>query len=136
MVQANTHRTTLTFDLRTVATQPIEVVAQSVADVLGCTFQEEEIEKIPSLAARVLGLKISLQPWSVHETRIFRLHGAIGDTRILQRIDGRAPSVTSIDISPYVMDLLTTHTDIEWYFPTRDDYLEESETARQLDEAY
>lgn len=130
------HRTHLMFDLRTTLSRPLAEVAEVVARTLSCEFQEEDVEKVSSLVANVMGLEIVLQPWSVHDRRIVRLRGQISGPLLAQRVDGHAPSVTRIDISPYLLDLLTLSTDLDWYLPNRDDELAESETARQLYDAF
>jgi hypothetical protein len=130
------HRTTIAFDLRTAADGSLESAASLVAGVLGCTFHEEDVEKVRSMVAELFGLTVSLQPWSIDDQLIYRLRGGIADTRIVRRVEGRAPSVTEIDISPYVLDLLTASGEAIWYIPTRDDHLREAETGAALDDAY
>jgi hypothetical protein len=131
-MSAHTHRTKIGFDIRT-AGSDIGAVAASVGEVLCCEFEDEEIEKIPSKVARVLGLRLSLQPWSVTGSPIIRFRGVVDVIAMIER-DGAGimPSFTTIDVGDYLVDLLGLTTGLDWYVPSFDDRVAENETAEQL----
>lgn len=131
-MSTRTHRTKIGFDIRT-ASPDLDGVAESVGRVLGCEFEDEEIEKVPSKVARMLGLRLSLQPWSVSGSPIIRFRGVVDAISMIERDGaGDMPSFTTIDVGDYLVDLLGLTTGLDWYVPSFDDRVAENETAEHL----
>jgi hypothetical protein len=129
-------RQKISFSARVDTDEELEQVATRVGQALNCTFAEGEFQRWYAQVADVFGLKISVSGvWGIGGKKVAKLYGEVAEKGFLYAPDG-SDDVESdrVDISAYVVDLLTIRTGLQWYRPTPDDYDAERTAARGFDD--
>ncbi|WP_133794329.1 hypothetical protein [Actinokineospora alba] len=119
-----------------VPVEALEQVGARVGQALNCTFAEGEFQRWYAQVAGVFGLKISLVGVTgIGGKSVAKLVGAVSEDGFLYDSDGgNQVEYDRVDISAYIVDLLTIRTGLQWYQPTPDDYAAERKAARGFDD--
>jgi hypothetical protein len=125
-------RQEISFSARVDTDEELEQVAARVGQALNCPFVEGEFQRWYAQVADVLGLKISVSGVSgIGGKKVAKLYGEVAEEGFLYAPDGGdAVESDQVDISAYVVDLLTIRTGLQWYRPTPEDYAAERRAAR------
>ncbi|GGS45574.1 hypothetical protein [Actinokineospora fastidiosa] len=111
-------------------------VAERVGQALGCTFAEGEYNKWYAEVAEVFGLKLSLVPvHGIGGRKVAKLVSSIAEKGFLFAPDGSDDvEYDDVDISAYIVDLLTIRTGLRWYAPTAEDRAAEMKGVAAFDD--
>lgn len=129
-------RQTIRFSARADTDEAPEGVAARVGQALGCTFARGEFQRRPAQVAYVFGVKIAAIGISgAGGKNVVKLVGEVDEEGFLYAPDGSDDvEYDQVDISAYVVDLLTIRTGLRWYRPTPEDYAAERKASRGLDD--
>jgi hypothetical protein len=123
------------FSVRLDTEESLERVATRIGQALNCTFVEGEFQGWYAQVAHVLGLKISVSGVDLGGKKVARLVGAVAEEGFLYAPDGSDDvEYDRVDISAYVVDLLTIRTGLQWYRPTREDRAAEGRVVAEFDD--
>ncbi len=116
--------------------EELEQVAARVGQALNCSFERGEFQRWYAQVAHVLGLKISISGVSgIGGKNVVKLVGEVAEEGFLYAPDGSDDvEYDRMDISSYMVDLLTIRTGLQWYRPTPEDYAAERQAARGVDD--
>jgi hypothetical protein len=122
------------FALRADTDEALEQVAARVGQALNCTFAVGEFQRWYAQVASVFGLELSVVGVSgIGGKNVAKLVGEVAEEGFLYAPDGSdLVEYDRVDISAYMVDLLTMRTGLRWYRPTPDDYAAEREAARGI----
>ncbi|MEU4999358.1 hypothetical protein [Streptomyces sp. NPDC021622] len=114
----------------------LEQVATSVGRALNCTFAEGEFQRWYAQVADVFGLKLSVAGvGGIGGKSVAKLVGAVAEKGFRYAPDGSGQvEYDRVDISAYMVDLLTIRTGLEWYQPTPEDLAAERGAAGRFDD--
>jgi hypothetical protein len=114
----------------------LEQVAAGVGRALNCTFAEGEFQRWYAQVADVFGLKLSVAGVAgVGGKSVAKLVGEVAEKGFLFAPDGSDDvEYDRVDISAYLVDLLTIRTGLRWYRPTDDDLAAERKAAAGFDD--
>lgn len=123
-------------DIRVDTAEELEHVAERVGKALNCTFAEGEFQRWYAQVATVFGLKLALVGVTgVGGKEVAKLVGEVAEEGFLYAPDGSDQvEYGRVDISSYVVDLLTIRTGLRWYRPTAEDYAAERDAAGGFDD--
>ncbi|CAM3575934.1 hypothetical protein KIPE111705_14940 [Kibdelosporangium persicum] len=128
-------RQVICLDVRVDTGETQEQVATRVGRALNCTFTEVEQPKnrYPHVAT-VFGLRLRLiGALGIGRKEVCKLVGHVTDEGF--RTPGKGLSEhDQVDISAYVVDLLTMRTGLRWYQPTAEDRAAENKWAAAYDD--
>jgi hypothetical protein len=129
-------RQKISFSARVDTDEELEQVAARVGRALNCTFAEGEFQRWYAQVANVFGLKISVSGvGGIGGKKVAKLCGGVAEEGFLYAPDGSDDvEYDRVDISAYVVDLLTIRTGLQWYRPTPEDYAAERAAARGFDD--
>lgn len=129
-------RQKIRFSARVDTDEELEQVAARVGEALDCTFGRGEFQRWYAQVADVFGLRISISGVSgIGGKKVAKLVGEVAEEGFLYAPDGSDDvEYDRVDISAYVVDLLTIRTGLPWYRPTPEDYAAERKAARGLDD--
>ncbi|MBC6447104.1 hypothetical protein [Actinokineospora xionganensis] len=119
-----------------VPVEALEQVAARVGQALNCTFARGEYQRWYAQVADVFGLRISLAGVSgIGGKAVAKLVGNVGEDGFLYDSDGGDQvEYDRVDISAYLVDLLTIRTGLQWYIPTPEDRTAEGKAASRFDD--
>lgn len=111
-------------------------LAARVGQALNCAFAPGEFQRWHAQVANVFGLKLSVVGVSgIGGKNVAKLIGEVAEEGFLYAPDGSDDvEYDEVDISAYVVDLLTIRTGLQWYRPTAEDYAAEREAERGIDD--
>ncbi|MEV8440693.1 hypothetical protein AB0425_25200 [Actinosynnema sp. NPDC051121] len=123
-------------DIRSDTDEELEQVAERVGSALNCTFAEGEFQRWYALVANVFGLELVLVgAHGVGGKKVAKLMGEVAEEDFLYAPDGSDQvEYDRVDISLYVVDLLTIRTGLQWYRPSAEDYAAEREARSGFDD--
>jgi hypothetical protein len=123
-------------DMRVDTDEKTTQVAVWVGQALNCTFTRGEFQRWYAQVAHVLGLKLSVVGVTgIGGKRVVKLVGEVAEEGFLYAPDGSDwIEYDRVDISAYVIDLLTMRTELRWYSPSSEDYVAERNAARGFDD--
>jgi hypothetical protein len=129
-------RQKIRFSARLDTDEDMPQIAARLGQALGCAFTRGEFARWPAQVADVFGLRISVMGvGGIGGKNVAKLVGEVGERGFLYAPDGSDDvEYERVDISDYVVDLLTIRTGLPWYRPTDADYAAEREAARGLDD--
>ncbi|MEV0116903.1 hypothetical protein AB0H77_27290 [Streptomyces sp. NPDC050844] len=109
----------------------LEQVAERVGQALNCTFAEGEFQRWYAQVADVFGLKLSVAGvGGIGGKSVAKLVGEVAEKGFRYAPDGSDQvEYDRVDISAYMVDLLTIRTGLEWYQPTPEDLAAERGAA-------
>jgi hypothetical protein len=124
------------FTARVDTDEELEWVAARVGQALNCTFAEGEFQRWYAQVAYVFGLKISVSGVDIGSKKVARLTGGVAEEGFLYAPDGSDDvEYDRVDISAYVVDLLTIRTGLQWYRrPTPEDHAAERRAIDAFDD--
>jgi hypothetical protein len=123
------------FSARLDTDEELDQVAAHVGQALNCTFTKDEYQRWYAQVADVFGLKISVMGVSgVGGKNVAKLVGSVAERGFRYDPDGGLAEIDRVDISAYMVDLLTIRTELRWYRPAPEDYAAERKAARGLDD--
>ncbi|MFD1051676.1 hypothetical protein ACFQ1S_42050, partial [Kibdelosporangium lantanae] len=107
------------FSARVDTDETMKQVAARVGQALGCTFAKGEFQRWYAEVAYVFGLKISIiGVGGVGGKNVAKLVGEVSEHAFRYAPDGSDDvDHERVDISAYVVDLLTVRTGLRWYRP-------------------
>lgn len=116
--------------------EALEEVAARVGQALSCTFDKGEFQRRNAQVAYVFGLKLSLvTEYGVGDKKVAKLVGSVTEKGFRYTPDGSGlAEFDRVDISAYVVDLLTIRTGLQWYQPTPEDYAAEQSAGRGIND--
>lgn len=122
-------------DVRADTDEGLEQVAERVGQALNCAFAEGEFQDWYAQVANVFGLALVLVAANgVGGKKVAKLMGEVDEEDVLHSSDGSDQvEYDRVDISSYVVDLLTIRTGLRWYRPTAEDYAAEREARSGFD---
>lgn len=111
-------------------------VAARVGQSLNCTFVEGEFQRWYAQVAYVLGLKLSVVGVAgIGGKDVAKLVGSVTEKGFRYATDGSGlAEIDRVDISDYMVDLLTIRTGLQWYRPTPEDRAAERAAAGRFDD--
>jgi hypothetical protein len=114
----------------------LEQVAARVGQALGCTFAEGEFQRWYAQVAEVFGLKVSVAGVAgVGGKNVAKVVGSVAEKGFRYAPDGSGlAEIDRVDISGYLVDLLTIRTGLPWYQPTAEDLAAERTAAARFDD--
>nr|CEL16526.1 hypothetical protein [Kibdelosporangium sp. MJ126-NF4] len=123
-------------DVRTDTSETMEHMAAHVGQALDCTFTRGEFQRRRAQVAYALGLKLSLvRVRGTGRKKVAKLVGDVAEDGFLYAPDGSDQvEYDRVDISAYIVDLLTIRTGLHWYRPTTEDYAAEQKEAGAYDD--
>ena len=123
-------------DIRADTNDGLEQVASRVGQALNCTFARGEFQRWYAQVAHVLGLKLSVVGVTgIGGKDVAKLFGNVAEEGFRYAPDGSDwTEYDRVDISAYMVDLLTMRTGLQWYRPTPEDYVVERRAARGFDD--
>ncbi|SER36876.1 hypothetical protein SAMN05216188_110279 [Lentzea xinjiangensis] len=129
-------RQKISFNARVDTDEALDQVATRVGQALNCTFAEGEFQRWYAEVAHVFGLKISISGVvGIGGKKVAKIVGGVAEEGFLYAPDGSDDvEYDRVDISAYVVDLLTIRTGLEWYRPSPEDLAAEREAARGFDD--
>ncbi|XVQ15107.1 hypothetical protein ACQP1W_22025 [Spirillospora sp. CA-255316] len=129
-------RQVLYLSVRADTDETLEQVATRVGHALGCTFAEGEHERWYAQVAYVFGLKLSLMGRTgIGGKNVAKLVSNVAEHGLIYAQDGSGRVERDrVDISSYIVDLLTTRTGLRWYQPTAEDRVAEGRAAARFDD--
>ncbi|SDP44341.1 hypothetical protein SAMN05192558_10960 [Actinokineospora alba] len=124
------------FSARLDTDEELGQVAARVGQALNCTFARGEFQRGRAEVSKVFGLKISLVGvFGIGGKDVVKLVGSVGENGFLYAPDGSDQvEYDRVDISDYLVDLLTIRTGLQWYRPTPEDRAAERKAARGYDD--
>ncbi|TDC92333.1 hypothetical protein E1161_13230 [Saccharopolyspora aridisoli] len=116
--------------------EALEQVAASVGQALNCTFVEGEFQRWYAQVAYVFGLKLSVVGVAgIGGKDVAKLVGSVIEKGFRYAPDGSGlAEIERVDISDYMVDLLTIRTELQWYRPTPEDRAAERAAAGRFDD--
>jgi hypothetical protein len=128
-------RQVIELDVRADTDEALTDVAALVGQALDCTFAEGEYQRWYAQVAFVFGLKLSLSGRAgIGGKKVAKLVSNIGEPGLKHAPDGSRIERDSVDISDYIVDLLTVRTGLQWYVPTAEDRKAEAKSAGRFDD--
>lgn len=124
------------FIVRVDTDEELERVAARVGRALNCTFAEGEFQRWYAQVAYVFGLKISVSGVDIGSKKVVKLTGGVAEEGFLYAPDGSGDvEYDRVDISAFVVDLLTIRTGLQWYRqPTPEDHAAERRAVGAFDD--
>ncbi|TYB56606.1 hypothetical protein FXF51_43300 [Nonomuraea sp. PA05] len=116
--------------------EALEQVAARVGQAMTCTFVRGEFQRWHAQVAEVFGLRLALVgEYGISDKKVAKLVGVVAEKGFRHALDGDGPiEYERVDISAYVVDLLTIRTGLRWYRPTAEDLAAEGAAARGIDD--
>lgn len=116
--------------------QALEQVAARVGQAMNCTFAEGEFQRWYAQVADVFGLRLAVTGvGGVGGKNVAKLVGSVAEKGFRYAPDGSGlAEIDRVDISAYVVDLLTIRTGLQWYQPTEEDLAAERKAAAGFDD--
>ncbi|MBC6447105.1 hypothetical protein [Actinokineospora xionganensis] len=116
--------------------EELEHVAARVGQALDCTFTRGEFQRGYAQVSYVFGLKISVVGvYGIGGKDVVKLVGSVTEEGFLYAPDGSDQvEYDRVDISAYLVDLLTIRTGLQWYQPTPEDRAAERKAAGRYDD--
>ena len=130
-------RQVIFLDVRVDTDETLEQVAARVGQALGCVFARGEFQRWYAQVAYVFDLKLSLvAEHGIGGKNVAKMVAAVAEEGFIYAPDGSGDTAEHdrVDISPYIVDLLTIRTGLQWYQPTEEDRAAEHEAARGFDD--
>ncbi|RSM80013.1 hypothetical protein DMH04_30930 [Kibdelosporangium aridum] len=128
-------RQVIYLDVRVDTEETLEQVATRVGQALDCTFTEVEQPKNRyPYVAEVFGLKLRLLGVrGIDGKKVSKLVGHVSESGF--RSPGKGLSEhDQVDVSAYIVDLLTMRTGLQWYQPTVEDRAAENKWSAAYDD--
>ncbi|SFT06868.1 hypothetical protein [Saccharopolyspora flava] len=125
------------FDVRVdTGEETLEQVAARVGEALNCSFDEGEYQRWYAQVAELFGLKLHVAGVAgIGGKDVAKLVGSVAEKGFRYAPDGSGfAEFDQVDISAYIVDLLTIRTGLQWYQPTREDRAAEREAAGRFDD--
>ncbi|SDJ38065.1 hypothetical protein SAMN05192558_10961 [Actinokineospora alba] len=124
------------FSARLDTDEELQQVAARVGQALNCIFARGEFQRWYAQVADVFGLKISVVGVSgIGGKDVAKIVGEVAEKGFLYAPDGSDQvEYDRVDISAYMVDLLTIRTRLQWYQPTPEDLAAEGKAASRFDD--
>lgn len=129
-------RQKLYFSARLDTDEALDQVAARVGQALNCTFAEGEFQRWYAEVADVFGLKLAVAGvGGIGGKNVAKLVGSVAERGFRYAPDGSGlAEIDRVDISAYIVDLLTIRTGLPWYQPTPGDLDAERGAAGRFDD--
>lgn len=113
----------------------LEHIASLVGQALNCTFAEGEYERWYAQLAFVFGLEVALVGRAgIGGKKVAKLVANVDERKLYTAPDGSLIEHDRVDISEYIVDLLTARTGLQWYVPTAEDRMAEGKASARFDD--